>query len=237
MVEAGQSHPFEMARPLSVGLSLAVHAIALVVLVLLAAPRVLKAPATPVMAVDIVSPEQYARLQMPLPAAPESIAVAAEPSTAAAPSAAAPQAQRSVPPTIAPAGQMIHATAFYAASILADPANAEVHRNFGELASSEQLIQLCNIEALEQLGRGLAGIKPDAVVGYAFGDLEVDGDTLVADGGAYRRQGQWFKLRFECAARPDMSGIAAFDYVLGEAIPQSQWEGHFLNADDEGLAR
>jgi len=130
---------------------------------------------------------------------------------------------------------MVRATDFYAARILADPANAEVRRNFGQLASSEQLVQLCNIEALEQLGRAQAGTKPDAVVGYAFGDLEVEGDTLVADGGAYRRQGKWFKLRFDCTARPDMTSVAAFDYALGGAIPRSQWEEHFLNADDEGL--
>ena len=128
---------------------------------------------------------------------------------------------------------MVAATDFYAASILDDPANSEVRENFPLLASQEQVIQICNIEALEQLREAKPDEAPDALVGYAFDSIDVTGLDLVADGGAFRSHGQWRHVRYRCAVAPDIRSVAAFEYALGELVPESEWEAHFLNATDE----
>lgn len=128
---------------------------------------------------------------------------------------------------------MVVATNLYAASILNDPANSEVRENFPLLADREQIIQICNIEALEQLREAGLGEPPDALVGYAFGAIEVSWLDLVADGGAFRSAGQWYHIRYRCAVAPDIRSVAAFEYALGALVPESEWEAHFLNATDE----
>jgi len=209
-------------------LSLGGHALLLLLALLLMAPRALPIPPERPIAVDLVSPEA---LQPPVPLAmpvPELEPVpAVEPAPAAAPAA------EPLPPAGEPG--MTQASQFYASGILADPANAEVRDNFPLLAGSEQLIQLCNIEALEQL-RGEPGAgEPDALVGYAFGDMQVTGGLLEAEGGAFRRDGQWYHLRYRCTAGSDLRSVSAFEYQVGALVPPSEWEEHFLNGDDEGL--
>lgn len=130
---------------------------------------------------------------------------------------------------------MVAATEFYAADILNDPAHREVHRNFPLLADREQVIQLCNIEALEQLRIDNVAENPDALVGYAFEGIGVTGLSLEANGGAYRADGQWHRVRYRCEVAPDIRSVSAFAYAVGALVPQSEWETHFLNADDDWL--
>ncbi|MBU1307708.1 MAG: DUF930 domain-containing protein [Alphaproteobacteria bacterium] len=206
--------------------SLGLHCLALALLTVLVAPSRLDPPIVRSIAVDLVSsvPEALPPRREREPA-PDPL-----PSTAADPAAIS-------PPPLPHEDQMIHASTFYAAGILADPANTEVRRNFGLLAGSEQLIQLCNMEALEQIRLADTDAAPDAVVGYAFDDLGVDGLTLTANGGAVRVAGQWFRVRYSCVAAADVRGTVAFEYAIGNAIPQDEWEAHNLNGDDEGLDR
>lgn len=207
-------------------LSLAVHGFVLFILVWGAMPRQLQAPVLRAITVDLVSPEQLAAMVAPTPEPePES----EEPPV---PAQVTPIAPPVMPP---PLDEMVRATDFFAADILADPDNAEVRDNFPMLAGSEQVVQLCNMEALEQLRLADANLVPDALVGYAFDDLSVSGHTLTAEGGAFRSQGRWFHLRYRCTVSPDVRAVAAFEYAIGDPVPESQWEEHFLNSDDDWL--
>lgn len=218
MHEPAQRHRTTMAWSLPA--SLAVHSL-LALAALLLVPRPLAPPAERSIAVDIVSPEQYAAL-LPAPVQPEPVVVQEPPAEPAPPQAPA-------------ADGMVEAHDFYAAAILDDPSNAELRDNFPLLASSEQIVQLCNIEALEQLRSSGAASDPDALVGYAFGGFAVDHDELRVDGGAFRSRSQWFHIRYRCTVMADMSGVRAFEYAVGDVVPPSQWEEHFLNADDDWL--
>ena len=210
--------------------SLVAHCLALVVLALLGRPRPLNPPMTRVIAVDLLPSRPLAVPSVPAPAAaPSSPGRRLAPVVPAA-SVAAAQAR-----PVSRDGDVVHATDLRAAAILADPANAQLRHNFEALAGSEQVIQLCNIEALEQIRPDDAGPIPDAVVGYAFADMAVDGLVLTAEGGAYRRRQAWFRVRYRCTVAADMTAVTGFDYALGEPIPPGEWEEHFLNADDEGL--
>ncbi|GLQ12220.1 hypothetical protein GCM10007913_41530 [Devosia yakushimensis] len=211
--------PFMITR-WSLPLSVAAHGAILLAVAWLVVPRSLEQPRMRVIAVEIISQAMAPPPTLPAPVAP----VLSSPIAPAAPVS---------PPE--PQDGMVRATDFYAASILADPANAEVRVNFPLLASSEQVVQLCNMEALEQLHLARTDLAPDALVGYAFADLSVQGNTLAADGGAFRSRGGWFHLRYRCAVSPDVSAVVAFEYAIGDPVPESQWEEHFLNSDDDWL--
>lgn len=205
-------------------LSLAVHGVLLFALVWGVVPRQLQAPVLQAITVDLVSPEQVAAMVAPA-------AEPTEPEPALVPADVLPIA----PPVAPPADSMVRATDFFAAGILADPANAEVRENFPLLASSEQVVQLCNMEALEQLRLTGREPTPDALVGYAFDGFAVTGTTLEAEGGAFRSGGEWFHLRYRCTVSDDVSQVSAFEYAIGDPVPESEWEEHFLNGDDDWL--
>lgn len=200
--------------------SVAVHAGLLGALLLVAVPRRLEPPVERVISVDLVRPEPAPAAAVPEP--PQNAVVTPTPVAPAAVEAAEDDG-------------MVAATSFYAAGILTDPANAEIRKNFPLLARDEQVVQLCNMEALEQLRAGTAPLEADALVGYAFDSVSLDGGVLDAPGGAVRSGGRWFHLRYHCAVAPDIASVSAFEYALGPLIPGDQWEEHFLNADDEGL--
>lgn len=130
---------------------------------------------------------------------------------------------------------MVQAHDFYAAGILSDPANAEVRATFPLLASGEQVVQLCNMEALEQLRSSGVATDADALVGYAFDSPAVNENELRVEGGAFRSRGQWFHIRYRCTVSADRRGVGAFEYAVGAVVPPSEWEEHFLNADDDWL--
>ena len=183
---------------------------------LLVVPRALEQPAQRVIAVELVR-----QAPPPVPAA-----VAAEPVAEAVPLTSGAPSQTD---------GMIAATDFYAGGILADPDNVEIRENFPLLASSEQVIQLCNMEALEQLRLASPAVVADTLVGYAFDSISVTGGVLDAQGGAVRSGGRWFHFRYHCAVTPDIAAVSAFEYALGAPIPEEQWEEHFLNSDDDWL--
>ena len=53
-----------------------------------------------------------------------------------------------------------------------------------------------------------------------------------AMGGAFRSRRQWYNVSFECEAAPTLDGVASFMFKLGDAIPESEWDAHNLNAED-----
>ena len=204
--------------------SIALHLLFVLVLALLAVPEPFSPTEAGSIAVELLSEADYAMLVAPAPEAPAELPLS-EPS---------PKAQ-AAPEAVAEENGMVAATEFFAAGILNDPSHREVQQNFPLLASREQVIQLCNIEALEQLRTHGVADNPDALVGYAFEGIAVTGLSLEANGGAYRAAGQWHRIRYRCDVAPDIRSVSAFAYAVGALVPESQWEAHFLNSDDDWL--
>jgi len=206
--------------------SVTLHCLFALMLALLAIPEPFAPSEAGSIAVELLSEADYALRTAPEPEpvrAPEVVAAAPVPTTPA--------------PEELPSAEagMIAATEFYAADILNDPTHREVQQNFPLLADREQVIQLCNIEALEQLRIDKVAENPDALVGYAFEGIGVSGLSLEANGGAFRAAGQWYRIRYRCAVAPDIRSVSAFAYAVGALVPESEWEAHFLNADDDWL--
>lgn len=183
----------------------------------------LEPPVPRSIAVQLISAADFAALQAP----------AEPPSEPAAPKATAPTSQAAVPsPKAAASGAMIEATTLYSGALLAEPASAKLRAAMPTLDGSERAVQLCDIEAMEQIRRARPEFDPDMLVAYAMADTLVRDGALVADGAAFRSRREWYEVRFSCTVRADFSGVATFSFAIGSFIPHEQWDAHYLTAEE-----
>lgn len=214
--------------------SLGFHVLIALALLLAVTPRRQIPSAEDSVTVDVLTPQQFeAASRSPMPEAlvrPEPLD---DPSSRQA-------AQNPVPeftelPTDRPtmeANAMVQATHLQSARVLADPRSAKARKALGQLASSERIVQLCNIEAMEQVHLWKAALKPDFLVAYAMADTELSGQKLTADGGAFRSKSRWYNIGFTCEVTPDLKQVVSFAFAVGSEIPKSEWADHNLLPDD-----
>jgi len=225
--------PIERRVPWGTLASFGLHA-ALALTLLLATPlRQLVVPPPQPVAVEIVTPAEFAALATP---APPALTAPSSPDTTAptAPPAAVPERLAPSPPLV-PRREphpTFTATQFYSASILREPGMEHIRKAMGTLADSERIVQLCNIEGLEQIRRAAPSYDPDTLVPYAMADTTAAGFTITATGGAFRSRRKWYGISFRCTAAADYSGVTQFAFRLGDPIPEDQWEEHNLNVED-----
>ncbi|WP_426238909.1 DUF930 domain-containing protein [Pararhizobium sp. DWP1-1-3] len=195
--------------------------------------------------VDVLTPQQFEAANSP-PAAevqtqaqPPQLQPQPQPG-AMSDAAPEPQTESPVPdfaklPTDRPRPQasvMVQATHLRSAKVLADPRSAKARKTLGQLAPSERIVQLCNIEAMEQVHLWKAALKPDFLVAYAMADTELSGQKLHADGAAFRSKSHWYNIGFTCEVTPDLKQVVSFAFAVGSEIPKSDWADHNLSADD-----
>lgn len=127
---------------------------------------------------------------------------------------------------------MIRPDHLYSGRMLADPRSAPARRKMATFAPDERVVQLCNLEALEQVHRWKASLDPDLLSPYATADLKQSGHSIEADGGAFRAGNHWFAIRFTCRVADDYGSVAAFAFKVGDEIPREKWAAHDLLPDD-----
>jgi hypothetical protein len=196
--------------------SLAAHA-ALIALLFVAWP-----PARPAgpsdaggIAVELLTPEEFAAM-LPAPAAS---AVPETPSPAAPP-----------PPAERPAA-MVEATTMLSGRALADPRSAQARAALRAVDGEERMIQLCDLEAMEQIQSWRPDFRPDRVVPYATAEVRIDGDAVVSDGAAFRSEGAWYELAFHCDLSDDHERVAGFRFMVGKPIPRREWPARNLPSE------
>ncbi|MFK0277141.1 DUF930 domain-containing protein [Ensifer sp. NPDC090286] len=143
----------------------------------------------------------------------------------------APATERATPPQAAQ--PMVQAKRFFSAAILADSRSRQALEGLSQLAADERIVQLCNLEAMEQVHRWRVDFNPDLLVAYATSNIRLTGRDLRADGAAFRSRGRWFNIKFGCAVAPDIKSVVRFDFQVGDEIPKSEWEAHFLPSGAE----
>lgn len=203
--------------------SLLVHLLLFLAAAIWHPARRLPRPPERLVTVEIIAapqPPPLPELPAALPAVPPSVALPDTPPVAEPESAPQPATQG-----------MVQASRTYSARLLADPRNREAARALPQLAVDERLVQLCNIEAMEQVRLAGLGHVPEAVVAYAMADLKFGGRTLEADGGAFRSGRHWYNLKYKCSAAANYRDVVSFAYQVGEEIPESEWASHNLALD------
>lgn len=116
--------------------------------------------------------------------------------------------------------ELVQAKQLYSKDALSDP---RVKQALGRLPPKRRIVQLCTIEALEQVRRQRPDAFPDMLVpfGPVGGLVSVSG--LNARGGAYRSRGKWYGIDFKCEVNSETTSVASFSFAIGEAIPKGEW--------------
>ncbi|MEI9410326.1 DUF930 domain-containing protein [Mesorhizobium salmacidum] len=169
------------------------------------------------MSVDILAPEQFEASARPPPAS----AAAAVPEARAAEPPPASNPPKTQPPA-APA--MIRPTRMLSAKTLADPRSRQARADLKVLASDEGMVQLCNLEAMDQIRQWHAGFQPERVVPYATAEEKITGTTIAADGAAFRSRKNWYSLKFKCQLAQDGESVIGFEFLVGDPVARDKWD-------------
>jgi len=114
-------------------------------------------------------------------------------------------------------GGVLHAAkAFYLAEMLRAPGLAQAKATLKKLSPERRLAQTCNIEAYGQIGH--AGYQPDAIIANAFAPVASGGSTYTVTGGAFRSEGNWYRIAYQCTLKPDMSDVVSFAFHVGADV-------------------
>jgi Domain of Unknown Function (DUF930) len=217
-------------------LSFILHGLVVAIWAVIPAPVAIITKADVAISVTLVAPA----LETPaLPAKPEAAQGVALPMAEPVPvnpqtRANAPQAEVApLPADIQP--PMIRPQTMLAAKSLNDRRSASARAAMKTLAPEEQLIQLCNVEAMEQVAAWKPGLKPQQLVAYALADPEIDSNSVNAKGAAILTKNQWLKLEYECLAEPSSNRVVSFSFRLGDPIPQEDQVAHNLASPGSAL--
>ena len=179
------------ASPWGISTSVVLHALLAATLALMPLPKRPRRLEEERMSVDILTPQQFeaSTRPPPVPAAP---ALPEAPARVPTPASSPPGPQ---PPT-APA--MIRPTEMLSAKTLADPRSRQARADLATFASDERMVQLCNLEAMDQIRRWRTDFQPERVVPYATAEEKITSTTIAANGAAFRSRRNWYSLKFRC---------------------------------------
>lgn len=112
--------------------------------------------------------------------------------------------------------------------VLADHRSSQAKEALKQLAPADQIEQLCNLEAMAQVGAWNHELRPDRVVA----DPKLSGSDFIAEGAAVHSKGDWYRLQFKCQLNQDKQKVVAFEFSLGDSIPRRIWAEHNLPEED-----
>lgn len=207
------AHGIRIALPVS----LVLHTLIALVLVFSLSPHPLKTPPVRTVAVDLISPEAFEAMRRRGPG-----------TAAQAPQAGAPASANDLPQD-----DMIQAEAIMSEKALADPRNRQAREALPGLAADERILQICNLEALEQVQVWNPEFSPSHVVAYAMAEIRISPQVIEAGGGALRSHGLWYALKYRCTVSPDRGKVVAFAFRVGDPIPRGDWEHYALQAGED----
>ncbi len=151
---------------------------------------------------------------------PVNLLIGAEPE-GTPPAPAPPETARLEPPAgSAPdmAGPLMHAATILSGRALAEPRNRKAREALPHLNPTERMVQLCNIEALEQVARARQDFSPETVSAYAMKELAIGPNTVEAEGAAIRSGDDWYSLRYRCRLSAGQGAVVAFDFLAGDRL-------------------
>ncbi len=118
-----------------------------------------------------------------------------------------------------------------AALAAASPAHAlDARMKAGLLALDPQtrLEQRCDTEVADRIARDDKRFDPDKVIAYATQEPDEEGNEIKTGGGAFRSKGEWYRVTYKCVTAPDHIEILSLRYVIGDKIPESEWDEYNL---------
>ncbi|MBB2753800.1 UNVERIFIED_ORG: hypothetical protein GGI57_004529 [Rhizobium aethiopicum] len=185
----------------------------------------------PVGAVKTAEPVKAPSLEAAKPEAAARPAERPAPVANNAPAAAIPSVTPIAPPAPKPA-EFVAASRLFSDKVLADPRSRRAREALRGLAGSERNLQLCDLEALEQVRHARPDMRPDLLAPYAMAPEKISGNSVEVRGGALRSNRAWYNIQFKCGLDAGSGKVTSFALLVGDAIPQGEWQAHDLVADD-----
>ncbi|MEP7239762.1 MAG: DUF930 domain-containing protein [Devosia sp.] len=100
--------------------------------------------------------------------------------------------------------------------MLKAPGLAQAKGVLKKLPPERRLAQTCNIEATGQAAA--AGYPADAIIPNAFAAPSIAGTTYTVFGGAFRADGNWRRIAYECTLTKDLTDVARFSLHIGADV-------------------
>lgn len=203
------------ASPWGISTSVLLHALLAATVMLIPVPKPPIRPEEERVSVDILTQQQFeASTRQPSPPAE------------AAPSAPMPEAPAPTPsaPQSPAAPAMIRPTRMLSAKTLADPRSRQARADLETFASDERMVQLCNLEAMDQIRQWRADFQPERVVPYATAEEKITGTTIAAAGAAFRSRKNWYSLKFKCQLAQDGESVIGFEFLVGDPVARDKWD-------------
>jgi hypothetical protein len=108
-------------------------------------------------------------------------------------------------------------------TLAAAAADERFERSLQMLAPAERLEQLCDYTAMTRIRTEKKEFRPDRAVANAMAEPQTKADTIEVTGGAFRSKKKWYTLSYRCTSTPDHLKVVAFNYAVGEEIPEAKW--------------
>ncbi|MDK1492581.1 DUF930 domain-containing protein [Sinorhizobium sp. 7-81] len=122
-------------------------------------------------------------------------------------------------------GELVSAKELFSPNALSNP---RVKQALGKLPVKKRIVQICSIEALEQVRSQRPGAFPDMLVPYGPTGGIISPSALTARGGAYRSKANWYNVDFKCEVDADATAVVSFSFAIGGAVPKSEWDARQL---------
>ena len=110
----------------------------------------------------------------------------------------------------------------------AGAADSRFLASLGKLDPQTRLEQVCDLAAVNQIGKKENLRKPDRAKANVITAPRVRGDTIEGTGGAFRSGGKWYAFSFKCKGSPDHLSVLSFTYKVGAIIPKEKWPEYGL---------
>lgn len=124
-----------------------------------------------------------------------------------------------------PADKFVDAKELFSAKSIADP---RVKQAMGQLPVKKRILQLCSIEALEQIRNERPEDFPDMLVPFGPSGGFIGKEQIDASGGAYRSKGTWYDVNFKCKVNLETVEVVSFSYAIGSVVPEASWKSRKL---------
>jgi hypothetical protein len=95
------------------------------------------------------------------------------------------------------------------------------------------MVQLCDLEAMEQIHAWKGELNPELLVPYATANEQMSGTTIVADGAAFLSGHRWYGARYDCTLSRDGQHVVALRFQVEDEIPQDRWSDLGLPAGSQ----
>ncbi|MBD9650907.1 DUF930 domain-containing protein [Ensifer sp. ENS09] len=117
--------------------------------------------------------------------------------------------------------KLTEAKELYSAKSIADP---RVKQALINLPVKRRILQLCNLEALEQIRSQRPDTPPEGLVPFGPKGGFIAKNRMDASGGAYQNKSNWYDVDFNCVVNEDATEVTSFSIAIGGEVPKAAWK-------------